>query len=265
MGRLSSRTSFSLLELAVIIGIMAILLAIIYPGIDMIIERSQRAKAARNLRTIALAHANFINDFGRAIQYKDVCIMKGSTPTSCDVNLFAAVLAKYGYTKDVSIWAWDFDYLVKQYKQGNTLPTKIYNTSNDRIASEFAGKQSGGNFPLSVLCCVVQSPDFDYTQLLSPKFPAAISRGLGGNGIWRKKSGNLGGIWGNKGGLIAFFDGHVEWYEDIKTIFKKYGTSDEASAICATLPNFHNASNGNYTDSCFLSWERNGDYGGVHN
>jgi hypothetical protein len=248
-------------------GILTILLGIIFPAVNIIVERSQRAKAARNLRIIALAHAHFINDFGRAIRYKDVCEMKGSAPTDCDVNSFAAVLAKYGYIKDVSVWAWDFDYLVKNYKQSQgSLPTRICNTDNNRVDSSFAGQQSGGNFPLSVVCCLVQSSNFDYPQLLNSKIPCAISRGLGGNGLWRKKSnGNLGGIWDDKGGLIAFFDGHVEWYGNVKKIFKEYETTNEAAILCATLPHYHDASDGNYTDSCFLSWQGSGDHSGVHN
>jgi prepilin-type processing-associated H-X9-DG protein len=242
---------------------MTILLSILFPVVNMVIERSQRAKAARNLRTIALAHANFINDFGRGIRFSDLSLMKGGGGPY-DVNLFATMLAKYGYIKDVSVWAWDFDYLVKNYKQSQgSLPTKMYNASNNRITPEFAGPRSGGNFPLSVACCTAQSPNYDYTQLLNSKFPCACSRGLYSNGCWRKISdGNTGGIWGDKGGLIAFFDGHVEWFNNIVGKFKKYNSTATTNNLCETLPNYHG---GNYTDSCFLNWQGNGSYGGIHN
>jgi prepilin-type processing-associated H-X9-DG protein len=227
----------------------------------MIIERSQRAKATRNLRTIALAHANFINDFGRAIRFGDLSAMKGGGGGPHDVNLLAALLAKYGYIKDVSVWAWDFDYLVKPYKQNNTLATQMYD--GNRIAPGFAGPRSGGNFPLSVACCVVQAPNFDYSQLLNSKFPCACSRGLYSDGRWRKKSaGNTGGIWSDSGGLIAFFDGHVEWFDNIIGRFRKYNSTTATNNLCETLPNFHG---GSYTDSCFVNWQGDGSYGGIHN
>jgi type II secretory pathway pseudopilin PulG len=257
-----SKASFSLIELAAIVGIIAVLLSVLFPAVNAMIERSQRAKAARNLRTIALAHANFIHDFGRAITCTDICTLKGvATPTNCDVNLFAAVLAKYGYIKDVSVWAWDFDYLVKKYKQAKGfLPTRMCNDSNDRIAPQFAGKQSGGDFPLSVVCCVVQCPDYDYSQVLNSKFPVACSRGLYQDGKWRKKSGDLGGLWGEKGGLVAFFDGHVEWYDNTIDVFYKHGTRTKTAKICDPLPN-----HGSYTGSCYLNWVGNGSIGGIHN
>ncbi|MDR0740218.1 MAG: type II secretion system GspH family protein [Puniceicoccales bacterium] len=264
MGRLRSRASFSLVELTIIVGIIAILLALIFPTTNLIIERSQRAKAARNLRTIALAHAHFINDFGRAIHFSDLSAMKGGSGGPYDVNLLAAVLAKYGYIKDVSVWAWDFDYLVKNYKQSQgSLPTRIYNADNSRIDPTFAGQRSGGNFPLSVACCVVQSPNFDYSQLLNSKIPCACSRGLYSNGRWWKKSdGNIGGVWSDKGGLIAFFDGHVEWFDNISGRFKKYNSTTATTNLCEIFPNYHV---GNWADSCFLNWQGNGSYGSLHN
>jgi prepilin-type processing-associated H-X9-DG protein len=246
------------------VGIIAILLGIIFPAVDIIIEQSQRTKAARNLRTIALAHANFINDFGRSIHFNDLSAMKSGADGPFDINLFAALLAKYGYIKDVSIWAWDFDYLVKNYKQTKgSLPTKMYNTDSSRIDNDFAGVHSGGSFPLSVACCVVQSPNFVYTKLLNSKFPCACSRGLYSDGRWRKKSdGNMGGIWGNKGGLIAFFDGHVEWFKDIINRFTKYDLTEATTILCETLPNAHEGPA--YTDSCFINWQGNGSNGAIH-
>jgi prepilin-type N-terminal cleavage/methylation domain-containing protein len=128
------RKSFSLVELMIVISILAILGAIIYLAVQFAINRAHRAKAANNLRTIALAHAQFISDFGRAITYSDLSEIKGGTINSPhDVNSLAAVLAKYGYIEDVSVWDWDFDYLIKEYKISNTLPAKIYDIS--RISS----------------------------------------------------------------------------------------------------------------------------------
>ncbi|MDR1303179.1 MAG: type II secretion system GspH family protein [Puniceicoccales bacterium] len=263
MSRFQSKASLSLVELAAIISIIAVLMTILFPAVGKIIDRFQRARAAKNLKMIAFAHANFIADFGRAIRFSDLSALKNGSTSHCDANLFAAVLAKHGYIKDASVWAWDFDHLVKNYGRSHPLPTKIYDASTDRIAPEFAGPKTGGDFPLSVACCVVQCPGFDYAQLLNPKFPCACSRGLCGDGRWQKKSAsNGGGIWGDRGGLIAFFDGHVEWFGHIINRFKKYNSTATTSSLCETLPNCHTE---NLADSCFVNWAGDGLSSGIHN
>jgi prepilin-type processing-associated H-X9-DG protein len=251
------------MELVAVIAVISLLMATLFPAVNAITEHFQRTKAAKNLKMIALAHANFISDFGRAIGFGDLSAMKGGAGGPHDANLFAAVLAKKGYIRDVSLWTWDFDYWVKKYKQERgSWATKIYNPTTDRIAPEFAGKGSGGHFPLSVACCVVQCPNYDYTQLLNPKYPCACSRGLGGDGRWKKKSDeNGGGIWGDRGGLIAFFDGHVEWFDHIGGRFKKYNSAAATTNLCETLPH----SRGDCTDSCFVDWTGNGSHGQTHN
>jgi prepilin-type processing-associated H-X9-DG protein len=73
----------------------------------------------------------------------------------------------------------------------------------------------------------------------------------------------MGGIWDNRGGLVAFFDGHVEWFDDIIGRFKKYGSPTETTTnLCKTLPD---GDKGGMVDSCFLNWQGNGSNGGLHN
>jgi hypothetical protein len=224
----------------------------IYPATQAVMNRIHRAKAANNLRLIAQAHTQFITDFGRAITFADVKNI--STDNTYYANNFAAVLAKYGYIEDVSIWAWDFDYKVKAYKMDatKTFPTEIYDQSNEKIHSHFRG----GIFPLSVVCGIVECPNFDYKTLLKGKHPAAYSRGLQKNGSWLKSSSdNNGGVFGSKGGLIAYYDGSVEWCANVANKFINYSTQGRTSQICQAIPNSHlSIRGGDYTDSNFLSW-----------
>ncbi|MDR1907069.1 MAG: type II secretion system GspH family protein [Puniceicoccales bacterium] len=238
--------SFTLVELIVIISILSVLLAIGYPATQTVLDRVHRAKAAHNLRTIALAHAQFITDFGRAITFADVKNISGDN-LYC-ANNFAAFIAKYGYIQDVSVWAWDFDYKVKAYKRDNpnTFPTEIYDQSTKKTHTHFKGE----SFPLSVVCGVVECPNFDYKTLLKGKYPAAYSRGLQKNGSWLPSSANdNGGVFGTKGGLIAYYDGSVEWCTDTVNKFTHYLNKTQTSQICKAIPNV------NHTDSNFLSWK----------
>jgi type II secretory pathway pseudopilin PulG len=237
-------------ELAVAIGILSALSAIVYPITQAVMNHIHRAKAASNLRLIALAQAQFISDFGRAITFSDVKNM--SSDHAYTANNFAALLAKYGYIEDVSIWAWDFDYKVKAFKNdpSKSFPTEIYNPSTNEIHTHFK------NVPLSVVCGVVQCPNFDCKTLLNGKFPAAYSRGLQKNGSWiDSSSNNNGGVFGSKGGLIAYYDGSVEWCPHTVNKFVNFLTQTKTSAICATIPNNHQSMGvPQFVDSNFLSW-----------
>jgi prepilin-type N-terminal cleavage/methylation domain-containing protein len=247
------RKSFTLVELMTVVSILTILLAITYPTVQAVMNRVHRAKAANYLRTIVLAHVQFITDFGRAITFTDVNNIFGNN--THNANNFAAVLAKYGYIDDVSVWAWDFDYKVKAYKRdpSKTFPTEIYNQSTEKIHDHFKGR----TFPLSVVCGIVQCPNFDYKSLFKGKYPAAYSRGLKSNGYWMESLPNAnGGVFGTKGGLVAYYDGSVEWCAHTVNKFVKYSDKTKTSKICEAIPNSHQSmETPGLTDSNFLSWQ----------
>lgn len=224
MSRLTERDSFSLLELTVIISILAILICLAIPNLRALTERSHRIAAATHLRTIALAHINYMRDHGHSIRSSDFRDVGSRATTMGDANLVAALLAKYGYINDVSVWIWDFDPLREKGI------TTIYDAATDRIADHFRGQQSGGNTPLSVVCCIAQDTFQDDDALLSSKIPCCYSRGLSKQGVWDA------GVFGNRGGLIAFFDGHVEWFQTLEERFYQYGTQQTTQDLTQTLP-----------------------------
>ncbi|MDR0418477.1 MAG: type II secretion system GspH family protein [Puniceicoccales bacterium] len=252
MKRFRERKSFTLMELLTVISILTILLAIVYPAVRAVMDRVYRAKAANYLRTIALAHAQFITDFDRAITFADTKNISGNN--THNVNNFAAVLAKYGYIEDVSVWAWDFDYKVKAYKRetSKTFPTEIY----DKLTGKTHANFMGGIFPISVVCGIVQCQNFDYKTLLKGKYPAAYSRGLKADGSWMESSTNANGsVFGTKGGLIAYYDGSVEWCTNTVNKFTDYLTQAKTSTICRAIPNIHKSIEiADFADSNFLNW-----------
>jgi hypothetical protein len=113
-----------------------------------------------------------------------------------------------------------------------------------KVDTSFRGKDG---FPISV-CAVVAAntcTNDDFFKNAS-EIPIAYSRGLRDGstapGTWADSKINFdrGGVFGNKGGLIVFLDGHVEWYDNLgmgdACILKKYGTNTLTNKIYAALP-----------------------------
>jgi type II secretory pathway pseudopilin PulG len=246
-------SSFSLVEMVIILGVIGILLSLALKGLAHLREASWKVKAGAHLKTIATAYRQYMEDQGHPIRWKDLDAMKGSTSGSYDVTLIAAVLAKEGYLNAVDAWAWDFDYRVKEYRSGGkAMPVKICDIvrdGNGKVTSatvnvDFRGKNG---FPVSV-CAVVagdaQANDDFFSN--AGEIPIAYSRGLRSRttnpGTWGDSKDNfdLGGIFGKKGGFIAFLDGRVEWFDNLGTeengALKKYDTGERSNKIYAATP-----------------------------
>lgn len=61
---------FTLIELLVVIAIIAILVALLFPAISIVEERSQKAKCLSNTRQIAQAAMTLLGDLGEALPYR---------------------------------------------------------------------------------------------------------------------------------------------------------------------------------------------------
>jgi prepilin-type N-terminal cleavage/methylation domain-containing protein/prepilin-type processing-associated H-X9-DG protein len=82
------KSAFSLIELLVVIGIIAILMAILLPALERAREKANGTKCANSLRQIGLALSAYTNDnhgqYPRTVYVADKPYNKGTNPAAAD-------------------------------------------------------------------------------------------------------------------------------------------------------------------------------------
>src|SRR3954452_21043400 len=72
-----SRTAFSLVELLVVIGIIAILIALLIPSLSKAREQASRTRCQNNVRQIGVALAVYLNDNGESPELDATGVVTG--------------------------------------------------------------------------------------------------------------------------------------------------------------------------------------------
>jgi type II secretory pathway pseudopilin PulG len=264
-----SHSSFSLVEMVVVLGTFAILMSLILRGVTSTSEAARKAKAIGSLKAIAHAYRQYMEDNGHPIRWQELDAIKGTTGNEYDSTLIAAVLSRDGYLNAIEAWAWDFDYRIRKYlRDGGAMPAKICDIqrTGGKVTSAVinAGFRGRKEFPISV-CAVVAANGCTNDDFFknAGEIPVAYSRGLRDGttnpGTWveSKVKFDLGGIFSDKGGFIAFLDGHVEWYANLGTgdrcALRKYGVHAVTNKIYEALPK--GDIGGVPTNSFVLSWK----------
>jgi prepilin-type N-terminal cleavage/methylation domain-containing protein len=266
------KLGFSLVEIVIVLTILGVLMSLAFRGVSSLTEAARKTKAISHLKTIADAYRQYTEDTGHPIRWKD--LDKVATGGSgYDVSLIAAVLASEGYLSAVEAWIWDFDYSVRKYVSGKAIPEKICNIQKDATGKIISGKvnpnfRGKNGLPFSV--CAVAAGDSctaDDFLLHAGEIPIAYSRGLREGatapGTWA--SSNLdfdrGGVFEDRGGFIAFLDGHVQWFDHLgegdRCVLQKYGADAMTNKISEALPK--GAYTGVGADSLWLSWKGSSD------
>lgn len=183
------KRGLTLIELLSVIAIIGVLTAILIPAAGYAIERARKVKAANNLRQIASAYIAYSTTEG------------GLSRNMAKDNIyeFAAELAKNVGLNDAHIWMLPDDPMVES-KAPNERPKQVIK-QDQTLADHF------NNFPLSfTVASKVRSNAPPSTT------PIAWTRGLKADeGTWDADT----GVYGSKGGFIAFLDGHVEWFTNL--------------------------------------------------
>lgn len=191
----SRRRAFTLVELLTVLAIIAVLTALLVPAVGKALRSARRTQAGSNIRQIALAYSMYAGESGQP-----------RTITATTIYDWALVLAKSGGINEATLYYNGDDPLVAA---SSATKPKVVAFSDGAgswsLNSDFSG------FPLSVSVVSGLQPGSDPSTT-----PVAWSRGLQTDGTWVGPTSGKPSPWNGEGGFVAFLDGHVEWYADLK-------------------------------------------------
>ncbi|MBN1404809.1 MAG: type II secretion system protein [Opitutales bacterium] len=193
--KLRKTHAFSLVELLTVLAIVAVLTAALVPAVGRVLHNARRSQAGENLRQIALAYSTYTSQSGVP-----------RTLSATTIYDWALALAKDGGINEASLYYNGDDPLVSSSSKTHPAVVAFNDGSgNWTINPDFDG------FPLSI--CVVSG----LAPAANPSTtPVAWSRGLQTDGTWAGPSDASQSAWDGEGGHVAYLDGHVVWYSDLK-------------------------------------------------
>jgi len=192
-GIMSKRHSgFSLIELLMVLGVMAILMGMLVPSVGIVREKAQRMATGQKLRQIGLAVATYQSVTGQSL--------KGS-----DLGDWMARLASETGVREGKLYIFEEDPLLAA--AADSIPPVLVKPGKGGDWEEVEGFE---DWPIGV--AVVSGLNLMSNPSTTP---VAWTRGLASSGKWQDYSGQRPGIYGSKGGFIVFLDGHVEYHTDL--------------------------------------------------
>ena len=185
---------FTLIELLAVIAVIGILAAILVPSVSLVRQSARRSAAQSQLRELQTAYMAYAESGSRA-----------RSINADSIYDWARVLAQYSDFNDAKMWFVTEDPLVEIEA---SLPLVVATppasgTGTWQVHPDFQG------FPLS----------FAVANRLSSQAPSstplAWTRGLTAAGTWADETAPTPGVYGSKGGHVAFLNGSVAFYEDL--------------------------------------------------
>lgn len=197
---------FTLIELLAVITIISVFMSFLFPLGRKMVFKSQIAKDIHNLRQIALSYLSCAQDTSVFRELN----------TASNFQRWAAVLANNGGINDPNC------YVCTQDTQ--MIPKRIVGPNQDMLA-DFRDLQ----LSWVVIRGIPTNAPLETTPLL-------YSKGLNiETGEWEEDS-----LYGKQGGLVAYMDGHVEFYKNLKEQLVHFKTGAVASNIKDAVPkNLH--------------------------
>lgn len=247
--RQKTRTAFTLIEILVVIAIISILAAILFPVFARARENARRASCASNLKQLALSVMQYTQDNDGKLMGYTTPKADGSGGTS-DWNrfnpiqpyiknrqtLFCPSAPKYAATAAVS-GAWS-----TQYGFPTDSTNKRIYTAVVRVWDPGPGINHTTTTAIDSLPNVSQTCLLGETNYNSATHNNYLNLGYGGSAFgstsndslinWLNRDRHLGGV------NFAYMDGHVKWLkkEAIDQVYNTQGTVGATESNAASLP-----------------------------
>lgn len=216
MKKHSTHEAFTLLEILTVTAIFAMLAAIFIPVVGKAIESARKSAVASNLRQIALSYYTFLT----AENEQTTSLAKKHS-----LNEFIALLAEKADLNDPGLW------IIKEDPMTQNRSCPNYIVSFNPGKAQWDLNPIFKDFPLSIT--IVKGIPINAFPSTTP---IAWTRGLLPNGQWSAQ-----GVYAEKGGFIAFLDGHVKWYSNLNEnggVLTHYQTRKPTSNILEALPSY---------------------------
>jgi prepilin-type N-terminal cleavage/methylation domain-containing protein len=212
------KESFTLIELVVVIAIMGVLMAFVLPSIGSVMERSRKSASQNCMRQIANAYIMYRESNGSFV--------KSDGGVINNLSDFALALAQEGLLNDPNCYVFPSDALARSTNK--VKKNTIVHGDGKEFTKCWTNANADNNFSIFI---IIDLPDSCQPNTT----PIAYTRGLkeGENGgDWDDAN----GVFGSKGGFIAFLDGKVKWFDDVKGKLMKADMTSTTNDIKATLP-----------------------------
>jgi prepilin-type N-terminal cleavage/methylation domain-containing protein len=227
MDGVKKRKGFTLIELLIAIVIIGILMSLLIPSVSKMMEDTRRTKDADCLKQIATAYRQYCSE---DVNGRNINVTESSDGGLTGLG-WVLVLAKGGFLNDPNVYTFSSD-------SGAIKVTK--KTIVDESLQNNDAWNTGGAMNLKFSVYLINNVPTDAPLSTTP---IAFTRGFpSGNPAKWPATGDEVGVYGDKGGYIAFLDEHVDWFDDLgestegKGKLMKWGSGGTTNLIEEALP-----------------------------
>ena len=182
---------FTLIELVVVIAVIGLLMSFVVPSVQNVMMSAKKSSAQNSLQQIINAYIKYRNEYGDLDNTKISGIID-----------WAEIMAQYGLLNDPHAYVFQSDAIARAINapESETIVHSDGKTSTNCWRNNTGVSQEDG-WSVNII-----TGDFS-KSINASTTPVAFTRGLQADGTWSNT-----GVFGTKGGFIAFLDGSVKWY-----------------------------------------------------